>query len=136
MGKPCGEPMVERMARGQGGAQTRLTERGRQLVGNFAVGQHKHARFGKRLNRQAGGLTRDYSLMEVRNERQRSQPVRRQRFAPEARRGERRGDARRSSRAQKDLGIAVGSAATAILNAARPGNSRTLAFLRTNLSPS
>ena len=64
MSNLAGEPLVERMAGGKGGGYTHLTARGEQLVRNFALVQQEHARFVERLNRQAGGLTRDYSLME------------------------------------------------------------------------
>lgn len=64
MNNLAGEPLVERMAGGKGGGFTRLTERGEQLVHNFSLVQQEHARFVGRLNRQAQGLTRDYSLME------------------------------------------------------------------------
>jgi molybdate transport system regulatory protein len=64
MSNLAGEPLVERMAGGKGGGFTHLTARGKQLVRNFALVQQEHARFVERLNRQAGGLTRDYSLME------------------------------------------------------------------------
>jgi len=61
----AGEPLVERMVGGKGGGSTHLTLRGEQLVCNFALIQQEHTRFIERLNRQARGLTRDYSLMET-----------------------------------------------------------------------
>jgi molybdate transport system regulatory protein len=64
MGNLAGEPLLERMAGGKGGGFTRLTARGENLVRNFALIEQEHARFVDRLNRQAEGLSADYSLME------------------------------------------------------------------------
>jgi molybdate transport system regulatory protein len=64
MGNLAGEPLLERMAGGKGGGFTRLTPRGEKLVRNFALIEQEHARFVDRLNRQAEGLSADYSLME------------------------------------------------------------------------
>jgi len=63
MSNLAGEPLVERMVGGRGGGYAHLTLRGEQLVCNFALIQQEHAQFVDRLNRQARGLTRDYSLM-------------------------------------------------------------------------
>jgi molybdate transport system regulatory protein len=64
MSNLAGEPLLERMVGGKGGGFTRLTPRGAKLVRNFELIRQEHARFVDRLNRQAGGLTDDYSLME------------------------------------------------------------------------
>ena len=64
MANLAGEPLLERMAGGKGGGFTRLTERGAALVANFELVRGEHARFVERLNRQAGGLVDDYTLME------------------------------------------------------------------------
>jgi molybdate transport system regulatory protein len=64
MSNQAGEPLLERAAGGKGGGFTRLTPRGMQLVRNFDLIRHEHARFVERLNRQAHGLVEDYSLME------------------------------------------------------------------------
>jgi molybdate transport system regulatory protein len=64
MSNLAGEPLLERMAGGKGGGYTRLTPRGEKLVRNFALIREEHARFVERLNRQAQGLSEDYSLME------------------------------------------------------------------------
>ncbi len=63
MNNLAGEPLLERLAGGRGGGFTRLTERGAQLVRNYALIQQEHARFLARLNQQAEGLSADYSLM-------------------------------------------------------------------------
>jgi molybdate transport system regulatory protein len=64
MSNLAGEALLERMVGGKGGGFTRLTPRGAKLVRNFELICQEHARFVDRLNRQAGGLTDDYSLME------------------------------------------------------------------------
>ena len=64
MSNLAGESLVDRFVGGKGGGHTRLTPRGEQLVRNFDLLQHEHARFVERLNRRAQGLTADYSLME------------------------------------------------------------------------
>ena len=64
MSNLAGEPLLERAAGGKGGGFTRLTPRGEKLVRNFELVRHEHARFVERLNRQAQGLTDDYTLME------------------------------------------------------------------------
>ena len=64
MSNQAGEPLLDRTVGGKGGGSTRLTPRGLRLVGNFTLIQQEHARFVDRLNRQARGLTEDYSLME------------------------------------------------------------------------
>jgi molybdate transport system regulatory protein len=64
MSNLAGECLVERVVGGKGGGHTHLTSRGEQLVRNFDWMQQEHARFVDRLNRQAQGLTQDYSLME------------------------------------------------------------------------
>ena len=64
MANLAGEPLLERSVGGKGGGSTRLTPRGEKLVRNFALIREEHARFVDRLNRQAQGLTDDYSLME------------------------------------------------------------------------
>lgn len=64
MSNLAGEPLLERSAGGTGGGRTRLTPRGEQLLRNVVLIQQEHARFVERLNRQAGGLAGDYSLME------------------------------------------------------------------------
>ncbi len=63
MSNLAGEPLLERAAGGKGGGFTRLTARGARLVRNFELVRQEHARFVDRLNRQAQGLTDDYSLM-------------------------------------------------------------------------
>lgn len=63
MANLAGEPLLDRMVGGKGGGYTRLTARGEKLVRNFEMVRHEHARFVERLNRQANGLTEDYSLM-------------------------------------------------------------------------
>lgn len=64
MSNIAGEPLVERVAGGKGGGHTYLTGRGQQLVANFALIQQEHQRFVERLNRQSRGLTEDYALIE------------------------------------------------------------------------
>ena len=64
MSNLAGEPLLERGVGGKGGGFTRLTPRGEKLVRNFELIRQEHARFVARLNRQAGGLTDDYALME------------------------------------------------------------------------
>ena len=64
MANLAGEPLLERSVGGKGGGSTRLTPRGEKLVRNFELIRDEHARFVGRLNRQAQGLTDDYSLME------------------------------------------------------------------------
>ncbi len=64
MSNQAGEPLLERTVGGKGGGSTRLTPRGERLVHNFELIRSEHARFVERLNRQARGLTEDYSLME------------------------------------------------------------------------
>lgn len=64
MSNLAGEPLVDRVVGGKGGGHTHLTSRGQQLVRNFDLIQEEHARFIKRLNHRAQGLTEDYSLME------------------------------------------------------------------------
>jgi molybdate transport system regulatory protein len=64
MSNLAGAPLVERRVGGPGGGQARLTDRGAELVRNFGLIEQEHARFVERLNRQAGGLARDYALME------------------------------------------------------------------------
>ncbi|MEO7336855.1 MAG: TOBE domain-containing protein [Caldimonas sp.] len=64
MSNQAGEPLLDRMVGGKGGGHTRLTPRGEKLVRNFDLIRAEHARFIERLNRQANGLTEDYSLME------------------------------------------------------------------------
>lgn len=63
MANLAGEPLLDRMVGGKGGGYTRLTARGDKLVRNFEMIRQEHARFVERLNRQANGLTEDYSLM-------------------------------------------------------------------------
>ncbi len=65
MSNLAGEPLVERVAGGKGGGHTHLTPRGTLLVRNFERIQTEHQRFVERLNRQADGLGRDFSLMET-----------------------------------------------------------------------
>ena len=64
MSNLAGEPVTQRVAGGKAGGHTHLTERGERLVRNFTQIQQEHARFLQRLNRQAGGLTQDYELLE------------------------------------------------------------------------
>ena len=64
MSNQAGVPLLERKPGGKGGGSTRLTSRGEQLVRNFELIRHEHARFVERLNRQAHGLVEDYALME------------------------------------------------------------------------
>ena len=64
MSNLAGAPLLERTVGGKGGGSTRLTPRGETLVRNFALIRDEHARFVERLNRQARGLTQDYSLLE------------------------------------------------------------------------
>ena len=64
MSNLAGEPLLDRVVGGKGGGSTRLTARGEKLVQNFLLIKQEHARFVDRLNRQAGGLSEDYSLME------------------------------------------------------------------------
>ena len=63
MSNLAGEPLLDRMVGGKGGGYTRLTARGEKLVRNFELVRQEHGRFVERLNRQANGLTEDYSLM-------------------------------------------------------------------------
>lgn len=63
MSNLAGEPLLDRTVGGTGGGSTRLTTRGEKLVRNFAMIREEHARFVDRLNRQARGLTADYSLL-------------------------------------------------------------------------
>jgi molybdate transport system regulatory protein len=65
MSNLAGAPLLERVVGGKGGGATRLTPRGTRLVRNFDLIRQEHARFVDRLNRQAGGLTEDYSLIEA-----------------------------------------------------------------------
>lgn len=65
MSNLAGEPLVERVAGGRGGGHTHLTPRGALLVRNFERVQIEHRRFVERLNRQADGLAREFSLMET-----------------------------------------------------------------------
>ncbi|HWI10377.1 MAG TPA: TOBE domain-containing protein [Burkholderiaceae bacterium] len=61
MSNLAGEPLLDRVVGGKGGGHTRLTQRGEKLVHNFELIRREHARFVDRLNRQANGLTEDYS---------------------------------------------------------------------------
>ena len=63
MSNLAGEPLLDRMVGGKGGGYTRLTARGEKLVRNFELIRQEHIRFVERLNRQANGLTEDYSLI-------------------------------------------------------------------------
>ena len=63
MSNLAGEPLLDRMVGGKGGGYTRLTARGEKLVRNFELIWQEHVRFVERLNRQANGLTDDYSLI-------------------------------------------------------------------------
>lgn len=63
MNNLAGEPLVERLAGGKGGGGTRLTARGAQLVRNFKVIERVHEEFVEQLNRQAGGIADDVSLI-------------------------------------------------------------------------
>lgn len=63
MNNLAGEPLLDRVVGGKGGGSTSLTPRGLQLVRNFELIRQEHGRFVERLNRQAGGLTDDYTLM-------------------------------------------------------------------------
>jgi len=63
MSNLAGEPLLDRMVGGKGGGYTRLTARGEKLVRNFELIRQEHVRFVERLNRQANGLTDDYSLI-------------------------------------------------------------------------
>jgi molybdate transport system regulatory protein len=65
MSNLAGAPLLERVVGGKGGGATRLTPRGARLVRNFDLIRQEHARFVDRLNRQAGGMTEDYSLIEA-----------------------------------------------------------------------
>ena len=62
MTRLTGGSLLERHAGGKGGGRTRLTERGKQLLRNFALLQGEHARFIDRLNRIANGLDADYAV--------------------------------------------------------------------------
>lgn len=62
MTRLTGGSLLERHAGGKGGGRTRLTERGKQLLKNFALIQGEHARFIGRLNNLANGLDADYAL--------------------------------------------------------------------------
>jgi len=64
MNNLAGEPLLERTVGGLGGGGTRLTERGTELLRSFALIEAEHARFVERLNRRAGDLSRDVSLVE------------------------------------------------------------------------
>lgn len=63
MNNLAGEPLVERLAGGKGGGGTRLTPRGAQLVGNFAIIEREHRNFVEQLGRQAAGIADDYLLV-------------------------------------------------------------------------
>lgn len=63
MNNLAGEPLVERLAGGKGGGGTRLTARGAQLVRNFNTIERVHQEFVEQLNRQAGGIAGDASLI-------------------------------------------------------------------------
>jgi molybdate transport system regulatory protein len=63
MNNLAGEPLVERLAGGKGGGGTRLTARGARLVANFNTIEQLHQAFVEQLNRQAGGLAGDLSLV-------------------------------------------------------------------------
>ncbi|RJG04252.1 TOBE domain-containing protein [Noviherbaspirillum sedimenti] len=63
MNNLAGEPLVERLAGGKGGGGTRLTQRGAQLVANFATIEREHRRFVELLDSQAGGIADDYLLV-------------------------------------------------------------------------
>ena len=62
MTRLTGGSLLERHAGGKGGGRTQLTERGRQLLNNFALIQGEHARFIERLNKLANGLDADYAV--------------------------------------------------------------------------
>ncbi|KFI05385.1 TOBE domain-containing protein [Massilia sp. BSC265] len=63
MNNLAGEPLVERLAGGKGGGGTRLTARGAQLVENFRLVEQLHREFVDHLNRRAGGIAGDLSLL-------------------------------------------------------------------------
>jgi molybdate transport system regulatory protein len=63
MNNLAGETLVERVAGGKGGGGTRLTARGEQLVRNFRAIEQIHKQFVDQLNRQAGNLSADLSLI-------------------------------------------------------------------------
>lgn len=67
MNNLAGEPLVERLTGGKGGGGTRLTPRGEQLVGNFKLIEQVHHDFVAQLNRQAGGIVDDLSLVRRSN---------------------------------------------------------------------
>lgn len=56
-------PLVERSSGGKGGGGTRLTQRGKQLVENFAVIQREHRKFVDQLSREAKGVADDFALI-------------------------------------------------------------------------
>ncbi|TCS39158.1 molybdate transport system regulatory protein [Paucimonas lemoignei] len=62
MNNLAGEPLVERAAGGKGGGGTRLTQRGAQLVENFATIEREHRHFIEQLGRQARGIADDYLM--------------------------------------------------------------------------
>lgn len=63
MNNLAGEALVERLAGGKGGGGTRLTARGAQLVRNFNTLELAHREFVGQLNRHAGGIAGDVSLL-------------------------------------------------------------------------
>jgi molybdate transport system regulatory protein len=63
MNNLAGEPLVERVSGGKGGGGTRLTQRGLQLVSNFALIEREHRQFVEQLNRQAEHITDDLLLI-------------------------------------------------------------------------
>jgi molybdate transport system regulatory protein len=63
MNNLAGEALVERIAGGKGGGGTRLTARGAQLVRNFGAIEQLHKQFVEQLNRQAGNLSADLTLI-------------------------------------------------------------------------
>lgn len=63
MNNLAGEPLVVRVAGGQGGGGTQLTPRGRRLVANFKIIEQEHQRFVDQLSRQTEGITDDFFLL-------------------------------------------------------------------------
>ncbi len=63
MARLSGGTLLERVTGGKGGGRTYLTEHGKQMLKNFALIQHEHARFIARLNKLANGLAADYALL-------------------------------------------------------------------------
>lgn len=67
MNNLAGEPLVERLTGGKGGGGTRLTQRGKQLVGNFRIVAREHRRFIDQLSQQSEGIADDFLLIRRMN---------------------------------------------------------------------